>query len=111
MKKMKFIKSSLIIVLLAILSSCGKEEVALTGKLKFTYVNPPASYRVYISPAENTLVQLTGGLTLDNKGEMNYELNAGNYVLYGYGDNSTGSFSSGFQIKAGETTEINRWPL
>jgi hypothetical protein len=104
---MKFIKSCLIIVLLAVMSSCGKEEVVLTGKLKVTYVNHPAVYYVYISPAENTLVQLTGSMTFDNKGEINYELNAGNYVLDGYGANSTGSFSKGFQIKAGETTQIS----
>ncbi len=104
---MNFIKSSLIILLLAVLSSCVKEDVVLTGKLKVTYVNHPAVYYVYISPAENTLVELTGSMIFDNKGEINYELNAGNYVLYGYGENSTGSLSRGFQIKAGETTEIN----
>lgn len=104
---MKFIKSCLIIVLLAVMSSCGKEEVVLTGKLRVTCVNPSEYYEFYISPAENTLVTLIDHLTLDNKGTLTYELNAGNYVLKGSGFSSSSYIDHGFQIKAGETTEIN----
>jgi len=75
--------------------------------LKVTYVNHPKVYYFYICPAENTTVQITSDLMLDNMGTLTYELNAGNYVLKGYGENSNDSFSKGFQIKAGEITAFN----
>jgi hypothetical protein len=106
MKKMKFIKSCLIIVLLAVMSSCGKEEIVLTGKLKVTNVSSSLTYYVFICPAENTSIQLTGDLPITNKETITRELNAGNYVLKGYKYDNTNIFQ-GFQIKAGETTEIN----
>jgi hypothetical protein len=104
---MKFIKSCLIIVLLAVMSSCGKEEIVLTGKLKVTYYNHPANFRMSISPADNTSVNIAENLMFENnKGTLTYELNAGNYVFRD-GENILGLYMKGFQIKAGETTEIS----
>jgi ABC-type oligopeptide transport system substrate-binding subunit len=107
MKKINFIKSCLIIVLLAVMSSCGKEEVVLTGKLKVTYYNHSTNFSMIIRPAENTSVNIVDNLKFaTGAGTLTYELNAGNYVLIAGGDNFTGANSTGFQIKAGETTEI-----
>lgn len=104
---MKFIKLSLLIISLAILSSCQKDDVVLTGTLKVTYINHPKVFYFYICPAENPALDISHDLILDNNGTLTYELNAGNYILNGYGENSTYLSSRGFQIKAGVTTTIN----
>lgn len=104
MKKNNFLKSCLIIVLLAVMVSCGKEEVVLTGKLKVTYVNHPANFSLSIRPTENTSVDIVDNLTLDLTGKLVCELNAGNYVLHAF-RSGTADIDKGFQIRAGETTE------
>lgn len=104
MKLKKMINPCLIvIILLAVLSSCEKDDV-LTGRLKVTYTNHPTDIAVYISPAENSELPITDWITTENNGTFKYDLNAGNYIL-----TSTSSIyfpKVGFQIKAGETTEI-----
>lgn len=88
------------------MSSCGKEEVVLTGELKVTYYNHPADFTLSISPTDNTSVDIVTGLLFGNSGTLTYELNIGNYVLHGFSITSYTHFDKGFQIKAGETTEV-----
>ena len=104
---MKHFKPCLLIVLLVIMASCGKEEVVLTGKLKVTYYNHPADFTITISPTENTSVDIVNNLLIGNNGTLTYELNAGNYLMRGSSVTSYFYTSKGFQIRAGETTEIN----
>ena len=94
----------IILVLLAVMSGCKKDEISLTGQVKVTFINNPADLNLSISPAENPLVSIIGNLKVDNKGTVTYELNAGNYIL----TSSSLTFfpKVGFQIKAGETTVI-----
>lgn len=104
MKLKKLINTCLIvIVLLAVFSSCKKDDVS-TGSLKVTYTNHPTDLAVYISPAENAGLPITDWITTGSNGTFTYDLNAGNYIL----TSSSSTFFPiiGFQIKAGETTEI-----
>ena len=105
MKSIKFIKPCLVIlVLLAVLSGCKKDEVSYTGQVKVTYLNASSDLNISISPVENSQVSIVGNLRVDNKGTLTYELNAGNYIL----TSSSLTFfpKVGFQIKPGETTVI-----
>ena len=105
MKSNKFMKSYLIIlVLLAVLSGCKKDEVSFTGQVKVTYINASSDLNISISPAENTQISIITNLKVDNKGTLTYDLNAGNYIL----TSSSLTFfpKVGFQIKPGETTVI-----
>ncbi len=93
----------MIIVLLAVLSSCEKDEV-YTGSLKVTYANHPADLIVLVCPSDNPEIAITDWLTPLNNGTYTLELNMGNYILI---SSSTTFFPKvGFQIKAGKTTEI-----
>ena len=105
MKSNKFMKLYLIIlVLLAVLSGCKKDEVSFTGQVKVTYLNASSDLTISISPAENPQISIITNLKVDNKGTLTYDLNAGNYIL----TSSSLTFfpKVGFQIKPGETTEI-----
>ena len=105
MKSKIFTKPCLIIlVLLAVLSGCKKNEVSFTGQVKVTYLNASSDLNISISPVENSQVSIIGNLKVDNKGTLTYDLNAGNYIL----TSSSLTFfpKVGFQIKPGETTVI-----
>jgi len=104
MKLIKLINPCLIvIVLLAVLSSCEKDDV-YTGSLKVTYTNHPTDLAVYISPAENSELPITDWIKPENNGTFTYDLNIRNYILTS--SSSTYFPKVGFQIKAGGTTEI-----
>jgi len=104
MKLKKLVNTCLVvIVLLAVLSSCKKDDV-YTGTLKVTYTNKPTDLTVYISPVENSELPITDWITPGSNGTFTYDLNAGNYILISSG--STYFPKVGFQIKAGKTTEI-----
>lgn len=105
MRTIKFIKPCLIIlVLLAVLSGCKKDEDSLTGQVKISYANASADLTIAISPIENSQVSIVENLRVDNKGALTYELNAGNYILSSY--SSTFFPKVGFQVKPGATTVI-----
>ena len=106
MSLIKFIKTWLIIItLLAVFTSCEKDKVSTTGSVKVTFTNHPTDLTAYFSPVDNTQIAITDWLKPDNNGTLTYDLNIGNYILTCSG--STFFPKVGFQIRAGETTQIN----
>lgn len=107
MKIIKFIKPFLtVMILLAVLSSCKKDENLNTGNVMITIVNLPSDIVIYISPIENPLVFINDGLRPDNTGKLVKSLNIGNYILT-CSSSTTFLPKVGFQIQAGKTTVIN----
>jgi hypothetical protein len=105
MKASNFIKPCLIIlVLLAVMTSCKKD--VYTGSVKISFYNHPADLTVVIQPMENPNAAISGNLKADAKGVVSITLNAGNYIAQ-CSSLTTYYSSTGFQIKIGETTEIN----
>jgi hypothetical protein len=106
MKTTKFFKTVLgLSLLLVMISGCKKDEFTTTGTLKVTYANIPSDLTMEITPAENSKIAISDWLKLDYNATLIYDLNIGNYILI---SSSTTYFPIvGFQIKAGQTTEIN----
>ena len=105
MRTVKLVRPFLLLLLsIAVLSGCKKDEISTTGSVKITYANRPSDLTVLISPAENPQLAITDWLTPDSYGTLTYELNIGNYILIS--SSSTFFPNVGFQIKAGQTTEI-----
>lgn len=108
MKASNFIKPCLIIlVLLAVMTGCKKD--VYTGNLKINFYNHPADLTVVIQPMENPNAAISGNLKADTKGVVSITLNPGNYIAQ-CSSPTTYYSSTGFQIKIGETTEINYGP-
>lgn len=105
MKASNFIKPFLIIlVLMAVLSGCKKD--VYTGSVKISFYNHPADLTVVIQPMENPNEAISGNIKADSKGVVSITLNPGNYIVRCI-SLSTYYTTTGFQVKIGETTEIN----
>lgn len=91
-------------LLFVMLSGCEKDALTTTGSLKVTFTHHPSDLTSLISPAENSQISICDWLKPDANGTLTYDLNNGNYIL----TSSSATFfpTVGFQIKAGETTEI-----
>src|SRR5688572_8723310 len=93
-----------LLLLITLVSSCKEEELTTSGALEVTFTNHPSDLEVYISPAENSQIQISGPLKPRSDGKLTYNLNYGNYILKTY--SSTTFTDVGFQIRAGKTTAI-----
>ena len=108
MKASNFIKPCLImLLLLAVMTGCKKD--VYTGTLKIDFYNHPADLTVVIYPVENPNEAITGNLKADAKGVVSITLNPGNYIVQ-CSSPTTYYSSTGFQVKIGETTEIEYGP-
>jgi len=104
MRPFESFKPLLGLFFLAILISGCQEEELITGKLKVTFTNNPSDLVVYISPAENSQISISGPLRTNSTRTLTYDLNYGNYILTS--SSATYFPQVGFQIIAGETTTI-----
>jgi len=106
MKTLRLIKSFLLLGLfILVIASCKKEELLYEGNLKITFENHPTDLYVLIYTTENLTEPIFYDLRPDSKGILSKDMNIGNYYAECYSDTEFyGNF--GFQIQAGETTEI-----
>lgn len=93
------------LLVLGTFSSCENDNLTSAGTLKVTFANHPNDLIVAISPAENEQLAISDWLKPDSNGALSYNLNVGNYVLTS--SSSTFYPKVGFQIRAGQTTNIN----
>jgi len=99
---------NIIIFLLTVLLSCKNFEHQ--GNVKITFANHPSSMNIEIFSAENSNVAIFSGLEPDTNGILEKDLNIGNYFLTFHPFAYRGGiavFDIGFQVKSGQTTEIN----
>lgn len=105
MKKLTFIKLSIIVILFtSVLSGCKKDEDNYTGNVQISFKNYQTNIRVYIFPIENTTVPIWS-LPVNSSLVLEKTLNVGNYAIQcsGYPIDYE---PVGFQIREGETTVI-----
>ena len=106
MKKHSIKLCLLLIVSGLLLGACADDDPKLTGSLQLSFVEPPAGMQVAILPAENTNIAIFSNLGPDAQGDINVELNMGNYVVAGY--SSSRNFTQvAFQIQPGKTRRIH----
>lgn len=105
-KLIKLIKPFLVLMLLvAVLAGCEKDELSTTGTLKITYADKPADLYIRISPAENSQISIVDDLKASGSGATQLDLNYGNYILTSSSSNYYPKVA--FQIRAGKTTTIS----